>query len=75
MTTARQVAVLIVPLFIDAFRRAEDLILAMEARCYIGGRGRSHFVRLGFGRIDYVAYTVGLFFSVAMLVFRNRFLF
>jgi len=73
VTTARQVAVLIVPLFIDAFRRAEDLILAMEARCYVGGRGRSSFVRLRFGRIDYVAYACGLFFSVAMLVFRKRF--
>jgi energy-coupling factor transport system permease protein len=73
ITTARQVAVLIVPLFIDAFRRAEDLILAMQARCYVGGRGRSSYVRLKFARADYFAYAGGLLFSVAMLALRNRF--
>jgi len=73
VTTARQMAVLIVPLFIDAFRRAEDLILAMQARCYIGGRGRSSFIRLKFAGIDYVACALGLLFSVAMLAFRNYF--
>lgn len=73
VAAARQMAALVVPLFIDAFRRAEDLILAMQARCYVGGRGRSHFVRLKFMRIDYVAYALGLSFSAAMLVFRSRF--
>jgi len=73
VTTARQVAALIVPLFIDAFRRAEDLILAMQARCYVGGRGRSSLVRLKFARIDYAAYVLGLLFSVAMLAFHNYF--
>ena len=73
VTTSRQVAALIVPLFIDAFRRGEDLILAMQARCYVGGRGRSSFVRLKFTQTDYVAYALGLTFSVAILVFRNHF--
>jgi energy-coupling factor transport system permease protein len=73
VTTARQVAALIVPLFIDAFRRGEDLILAMQARCYVGGRGRTSFVHLKFARMDYVAGVLGFLFSVAMLVFRNRF--
>ncbi len=73
VSTARQVAVLIVPLFVDAFRRAEDLILAMQARCYIGGRGRSSYVRLRVARADYVAYAAGLLFAAVMLVLRNRF--
>ncbi|MEE8391491.1 MAG: energy-coupling factor transporter transmembrane protein EcfT [Anaerolineae bacterium] len=73
VTTTRQVAALIVPLFIDALRRAEDLILAMQARCYVGGRGRSSLVRLKFARMDYVAYVLSLIFSVAMLAFRNYF--
>ncbi len=73
VTTSRQVAALIVPLFVDAFRRGEDLILAMQSRCYVGGRGRSSFVRLEFGREDYVAYVLALVFSVAMLAFRNYF--
>jgi energy-coupling factor transport system permease protein len=73
MTTARQVAALVVPLFVDALRRAEDLILAMQARCYVGSRGRSSLVRLRFAPIDYVAYAIGLLFSVAMLALRNYF--
>ena len=73
VATARQAAVLIVPLFVDAFRRAEDLILAMQARCYVGGRGRTSYVRLRFARLDYIAYTAGLLFAAAMLVCRNRF--
>lgn len=51
---ARAYLPLIVPLFINAFRRAEDLILAMEARCYIGGDGRTKFVRLKSERRDYL---------------------
>jgi energy-coupling factor transport system permease protein len=70
---ARQVAAFIVPLFVDAFRRAEDLILAMQARCYVGGEGRSRFVKLRFQRMDYVSYALGLAFSVLMLGFRNFF--
>jgi len=73
VATARQATVLIVPLFVDAFRRAEDLILAMQARCYVGGRGRTSYVRLKFARIDYVAYAVGLLFAAAMLAFRTHF--
>ncbi|HHN93647.1 MAG TPA: energy-coupling factor transporter transmembrane protein EcfT [Anaerolineae bacterium] len=68
ITTAKQVAALIVPLFIDAFRRGEDLILAMQARCYVGGKGRSSLVHLKFQKIDYVAYAFGLIFSLAVLV-------
>lgn len=73
ITTARQVAALIVPLFIDAFRRAEDLILAMQARCYVGSQGRSSLVRLKFAGIDYMVYVTSLAFSVAMLALRNYF--
>jgi energy-coupling factor transport system permease protein len=72
VVTARQVTVLIVPLFIDAFRRAEDLILAMQARCYVGSRGRSSYVHLEFTRLDYVAYATGMLFSATMLIWRNR---
>jgi len=70
---SRQVAAFIVPLFVDAFRRAEDLILAMQARCYVGGHGRSSYVRLSFRPVDYVAYALGLVFSVLILGLRNTF--
>lgn len=71
--TARQVAALVVPLFIDAFRRAEDLILAMESRCYVGGKGRSHMIELHFKQADYVAMAINLVFAAIMVTLRNRF--
>lgn len=73
VTTARQTAVLIVPLFIDAFRRAEDMILAMQARCYVGGRGRTSYIRLRFTRTDWACFAAAALFSAAMLILRNRF--
>jgi energy-coupling factor transport system permease protein len=73
ISTARQMAVLIVPLFLDAFRRAEDLILAMQARCYVGGKNRTSYISLKFTVADYVVYAVVLAFSTAMLALRNWF--
>lgn len=73
VNTARQMTVLIVPLFVDAFRRAEDLILAMEARCYTGGRGRTSYIHLRFARMDWLAMGLSLLLSAAILAFRNRF--
>jgi len=46
---------LLVPLFVGAFRRAEDLALAMDARCYRGGAGRTRMKQLKFGAIDAIA--------------------
>ena len=45
---------LIVPLFIGALRRAEDLVMAMEARCYMGGDQRTKFIVLQCGRRDWL---------------------
>jgi energy-coupling factor transport system permease protein len=60
---------LIVPLFLSALRRAEDLILAMEARCYTGGRGRTHFLEIKMGRSDWIALaSVATFAAVLLLV-------
>ena len=49
---------LLVPLFISAFRRANDLALAMEARCYHGGDGRTQMKPLRYQKRDYAAYAV-----------------
>jgi energy-coupling factor transport system permease protein len=46
---------LLVPLFVGAFRRAEDLALAMDARCYRGGAGRTRMKQLKFGKNDVIA--------------------
>jgi len=66
---ARAYLPLMVPLFITGFRRAEELVYAMEARCYIGGDGRTKFVILKGGAKD-VAVAVGclLFFVAALLI-------
>ena len=45
----------LVPLFISAFRRADELAMAMEARCYRGGEGRTHYRQLKFQRLDLIA--------------------
>ncbi|MCL2548152.1 MAG: energy-coupling factor transporter transmembrane protein EcfT [Symbiobacteriaceae bacterium] len=50
----------LVPLFIGALRRAEDLAIAMEARCYRGGQGRGRFRELTFNLRDGVALTLTL---------------
>jgi energy-coupling factor transport system permease protein len=52
---ARRAAGLVVPLFVDAFRRVEEMVTAMMARCYRGGRGRTHYVELAMRPADYVA--------------------
>ncbi len=57
---ARRLIPLVVPLFLSIFDRAEDLILAMEARCYRGGRGRSKAVAFAFQPLDALAAVVVL---------------
>lgn len=59
---------LLVPLFISAFRRANDLAMAMEARCYRGGEGRTKMKPLVYHGRDHVAYMVLLaFFAICIL--------
>lgn len=53
---ARAMVPLLVPLFISAFRRANDLAMAMEARCYRGGEGRTKMKPLIYRKRDYMAY-------------------
>jgi energy-coupling factor transport system permease protein len=71
--TTRHLVVLVVPLFMDAFRRAEDLILAMEARCYMGGKGRTHLLHLRMKQIDYLAIGLNLALAAFMIIYRNQF--
>ena len=66
---ARNMIPLLVPLFVSAFRRANDLALAMEARCYNGGEGRTKMKPLVYTRLDYVSYLViGLFMLLLIAV-------
>lgn len=60
---------LLVPLFISAFRRANDLAMAMEARCYRGGDGRTKMKPLVYCRRDYAAYTLlAAYFAVCVVL-------
>jgi len=69
----RAVLVLIVPLFLDAFRRAEDLIVAMEARCYAGGKGRTRLTDLRMTPADAVILAAGLLCSAGLVALARRF--
>ncbi|MBQ0001362.1 MAG: energy-coupling factor transporter transmembrane protein EcfT [Clostridiales bacterium] len=61
---------LLVPLFISAFRRANDLALAMEARCYHGGENRTQMKPLKYERKDYMAYLILIAYLAAAILFR-----
>ncbi len=63
---------ILVPLFISAFRRADELATAMECRCYQGGEGRTKMKQLRYGRLDASAFAVTLAVlagSIALTVF------
>lgn len=66
---AKAMVPLLVPLFISAFRRANDLALAMEARCYHGGEGRTKMKPLKYKRVDFIVYlaVAGYFAAVILL--------
>ena len=64
---------LLVPLFVSAFRRANDLALAMEARCYHGGEGRTKMKPLVYTKRDRLAYAVLLLYLIAIILIRSLF--
>ena len=64
---AKALVPLLVPLFISAFRRANDLAMAMEARCYRGGDGRTKMKPLIYKRRDGIAYLCILVYLVASI--------
>jgi energy-coupling factor transport system permease protein len=63
MKRAKALIPLLVPLFISAFRRADELAMAMEARCYRGGEGRTRLKVLQYTKLDVYGsiVTVGYF--------------
>lgn len=70
MKKAKAMVPLLVPLFISAFRRANDLALAMEARCYNGGAGRTKMKPLKYKKADFAAYGVMLGYIVLVVLLR-----
>ncbi|HIT89119.1 MAG TPA: energy-coupling factor transporter transmembrane protein EcfT [Candidatus Merdenecus merdavium] len=72
---AKSLIPLLVPLFVSAFRRANDLAMAMEARCYRGGEGRTKMKPLIYKKRDYLGYgVVILYLVVGFIVNRYQFI-
>ena len=68
---AKAMVPLLIPLFVSAFRRANDLAMAMEARCYHGGEGRTKMKPLRYRQIDFVAYGLLLLY-LAVVIFVGK---
>ena len=68
---AKALVPLLVPLFISAFRRATDLAMAMEARCYHGGDGRTKMHPLKYGRNDMLVYAAFLMYLALVFISRK----
>ena len=69
---AKALIPILIPLFVSAFRRAEELALAMECRCYHGGDGRTRLKQLKTAPRDYVAIAVTALF-IALVIVLNIF--
>ncbi len=67
---AKGLVPLMVPLFINAFRRADELAVAMESRCYRGGEQRTRMKQLQLHNRDYVAFGVFILFALLLLLSR-----
>ena len=58
------------PLFVSAFRRADELAIAMESRCYHGGEGRTRMKQLRYQQLDYIALLLGALMVAGMIAMR-----
>ena len=67
---AKNMVPLLVPLFISAFRRADDLAMAMEARCYRGGENRTRLKELKMTSLDIATYAVFVLFAIGGIASR-----
>ena len=69
MQKAKSLVPILVPLFISAFRRADELAMAMEARCYNGGNNRTRMNEMAFTKADlYAAAAVCFYVAVTIIL-------
>ena len=68
---AKALLPILVPLFVSAFRRADELAVAMESRCYHGGKGRTRMKQLRMQGIDAWALLLGAVFLAAVFVMKH----
>jgi energy-coupling factor transport system permease protein len=67
---AKSFVPVLVPLFVSAFRRADDLATAMEARCYRGSEGRTRMKQLRFTNDDILVSAITVIFCALVLIFQ-----
>ena len=72
MQRAKALIPILVPLFVSAFRRADELAVAMECRCYRGGEGRTRMTVLHATAADWVMLAAMILFGAVLLLI-NRF--
>lgn len=68
---AKALLPVLVPLFVSAFRRADELAVAMESRCYHGGEGRTSMKQPKMFRRDWAALIIGVAFLAAMIIMKK----
>ena len=71
MDRAKALIPILVPLFISAFRRADELATAMECRCYHGGEGRTALHVLRYQAADYLVLLAFLVLAVGIIVLKH----
>ncbi|WP_425445954.1 energy-coupling factor transporter transmembrane component T family protein [Dethiothermospora halolimnae] len=70
LNRAKSLVPLLVPLFVSAFRRADELAMAMEARCYRGGENRTRMKQLKLEKRDYISLGVALILLIGIIIYR-----
>ncbi len=68
---AKALLPILVPLFVSSFRRADELAVAMESRCYHGGEGRTRMKQLIFAGRDYVTLALFVLFLAGMIILKR----
>ena len=68
---AKALLPILVPLFVSSFRRADELAIAMESRCYHGGEGRTRMTQLKFSGSDYAVLLFGVLLVAAVIVMKH----
>ena len=68
---AKALLPILVPLFVSAFKRADELAVAMESRCYHGGEGRTRMKQLSMQKRDALALLLGAAFLAGMIVLKG----
>ena len=68
---AKALLPVLVPLFVSSFRRADELAVAMESRCYHGGDGRTRLKQLRMQKRDYIALCGGIVFLAGLIIMKR----